>query len=144
VFHKPGDTITDNSYPNQVIIPYNTDLTNFNKGTFCQSLIDHTTMNNPNSNLYQTITNGQKYSTTMKTLVCDDISPKTTNTLFAVYYTSYIKTNLSEVTDNFGKKILIQYFCTNESYPAIQISTCNSILASSIFYIQYQQAIPKR
>jgi hypothetical protein len=28
VFHKPGDTITDNSSPNQVKVPFGTDLTN--------------------------------------------------------------------------------------------------------------------
>jgi hypothetical protein len=28
VFHKPGDTITDNSSPNQLKLPFGTDLTN--------------------------------------------------------------------------------------------------------------------
>jgi hypothetical protein len=34
IFHKPGDTITDKSSPNQVKLPFNTDLTNYNKPIF--------------------------------------------------------------------------------------------------------------
>jgi hypothetical protein len=59
VFHKPGDTITDNSSPNQVKLPFKTDLTNYNKTAFRQSIIDHTLINNPNGNLFQTITYSQ-------------------------------------------------------------------------------------
>jgi hypothetical protein len=85
----------------KVIIPYSTDLTNlesrlttlesstnYNKIIFCQSIIDHILINNPNGNLFQTITSNQKYSTTMKTLV-EGIYPKTTHTFLTVYYTSY-------------------------------------------------------
>jgi hypothetical protein len=110
----------------KVIIPYGTDLTNYNKDTFFQSIIDHTIINSPNGNLFQTITSNEKYSTTMKTLVGDDIFPKTTNTF---YYTSYIKNNVPEVIDNIHKN-LIQYFYTNSYIPIILISVSNSILAS--------------
>jgi hypothetical protein len=104
VFHKPGDTITDNSSPNQVKLPYGTDLTNLktnltnigtsltnlegrlttlenglgskNLITFRQSIIDHTSINSPFNTLKETIINNQKYSTTMKTVVGEDIYPK--------------------------------------------------------------------
>jgi hypothetical protein len=133
---------------NEITIPYGTNLTNLesrlttlesgsgggssdnNKATFRQSLIDHTTMNNPNGNLFQTITSGQKYFTTMKTLVGDDIFPKTTNTLLTVYYTSYIKNNLPQVTNNQYKN-LIQYYCTNETNAAIKIAVINSTYYTS-------------
>jgi hypothetical protein len=58
--------LKNNVQNKEVIIPYGIDLTNYNKATFRQSIIDHTTMNNPNGNLFQTITSGEKYSTTMK------------------------------------------------------------------------------
>jgi hypothetical protein len=32
VFHNPGDTITDNTSPNQVKLPFGTDLTNIGTG----------------------------------------------------------------------------------------------------------------
>jgi hypothetical protein len=78
----------------EVIIPYGTDLTNYNKATFRQSIIDYTLINNPNGNLFQTITSNEKFSTTIKTTVGENVFPKTTNTLLTVYYTSYIDTVL--------------------------------------------------
>jgi hypothetical protein len=121
--------ISDNSSPNQLKLSFGTDLTNYNKATFPQSLIDNTTMNNPNNNLFQTIANGEKFSTTIKTLVGDNIFPKTTNTLLTVYYTSYIKTNIPEVTDT-TRKTLVRYY-TNATYPAISISVINSTYYTS-------------
>jgi hypothetical protein len=61
----------------------------------------------------------------MKTLVGNDIFPKTTNTMLTVYYTSYIKTDVPEVTDS-TRKPLVQYFCADDTYPAIVISVMNS------------------
>jgi hypothetical protein len=56
--------------------------------------------------LYDKITNGEKYATTMKSLVGNDIFPKTTNTMFTVYFTSYIKTDVPEVTDGIRKPLV--------------------------------------
>jgi hypothetical protein len=113
-----------NSLSDKVIIPYGTDLTYYNKTTFRQSIIDHTLISNPQINLYDKITNGEKYATTMKTLVGNDIFPKTTNTMFIVYYISYIKTDVPEVTDS-TRKPLAQYFCADDTYPTIIISVMN-------------------
>jgi hypothetical protein len=110
----------NNTHYKEVIIPYGTDLTNYNKTTFHQSIIDHTLINNPNSNLFQTITNPTKYPTTMKTLVGEDVFPKTTHTLLTVYYTSYIETNIPQTT-NATRKLLLRYYCLNESYELIAI-----------------------
>jgi hypothetical protein len=132
----------------KVIIPYGTDLTNLesrltileNKSgsnnliTFCQSIIDHTLINSPFNSLKETIINNQKYPTTMKTLVSEDVFPKTTHTFLTVYYTSYINTNLPEVK-NTEDKLLLQYYCTNETYPAIEISVINSTVVTPQFYI---------
>jgi hypothetical protein len=106
----------------KIIIPYGTDLTNINKATFRQSIIDNATMNNPQVNLYHKITNSQKFSTTIKTSVGETVFPKTTHTLLTVYYTSYIKTDLSQ----FINKPLIYYYCTDETNTAIQIYVMNS------------------
>jgi hypothetical protein len=43
----------------KVIIPYGTDLSNYNKTTFRQSIINHTLINNPQINLYDKITNSE-------------------------------------------------------------------------------------
>jgi hypothetical protein len=61
----------------------------------------------------------------MKILVGNDIFPKTTNTMLTVYYSSYIKTDVLEVTDS-TRKPLVQYFCADDTYPAIEISVMNS------------------
>jgi hypothetical protein len=45
--------------------------------------------------------------------------------MLTVYYTSYIKSNISEVTNN-TRKILFRYYCTNTTYSAITISVINS------------------
>jgi hypothetical protein len=146
VFHKPGDVITDNSSQNQVKLPFGTNLTNIRTDltnlenrltslengsgskdliTFNQSVIDHTSINTPFNTLKETITTSEKYSTTMKTLVDNNVFPKTTNTMLTIYYTSYIKTNIPEVTNN-TRKILFRYYCTNTTYSAITISIINS------------------
>jgi hypothetical protein len=61
----------------------------------------------------------------MKTLVDNNVFPKTTNTILTIYYTSYIKTNIPEVTNN-TRKILFRYYCTNKTYSGITISVINS------------------
>jgi hypothetical protein len=129
---------TSTNYPSteeQITIPFGTDQTNINKTTFLQSLIDNATMNNPQVNLYDKITNGEKYATTMKTLVGNDIFPKTTNTMLTVYYTSYIKTNLPQPIDYYYYKPLVKYYCTNKTVSAINVSVMNSTLADPQFYI---------
>jgi hypothetical protein len=121
-----GIQFTKKDSPNdKKTIPYGTDLTNYNKTTFRQSIIDHISINNSNGDLYNKITCNQKYSIKIKTLVNDDIFPKTTNTLLTAYYTSYIKTNIPQTT-NTTIKLLFQYFCTNNTIPIIQISLINS------------------
>jgi hypothetical protein len=119
----------------KIIIPYNRDLTNYNKTTFHQSIIDHTSINNSNGDLYNKITSNQKYSTTIKTLVYNDIFPKTTKTLLTAHYTSYIKTNLPQVT-NSSYKQLIYYYAINEIAPVIVISVINSTYISSQLTIE--------
>jgi hypothetical protein len=113
------------SLNDKVIIPYGTHQTNYNKTTFRQSTIDHTLINNPQINLYDKITNSENYATILKTLVCNDIFPKTTNTMLTVCYTSYIKTKFPQTTDII-RKPLIYYYCTDEGGPAIVISVINS------------------
>jgi hypothetical protein len=108
----------------EITIPYGTDLTNYNKPTFFQSIINHTIINNPLNTLKEIITNNERFSTTIKTLVGEDIYPKTTHTLLTVYYTSYLKT-LPQITDTVRKQLLY-YYCTNENFRAIQISVINS------------------
>jgi hypothetical protein len=108
----------------EITIPYGTDLTNYNKTTFRQSIIDHTLINSPFSTLKETIATNQTYSTKMKTLVGESIYPKTTHTLLTAYYTSYIET-LPQTTNNQYKE-LVRYTCTNTMYSTIKISAVNS------------------
>jgi hypothetical protein len=61
VFRKLGDTITDNSSPNQLKLQFDTDLTSFNKTTSRQSIIDHTSINNSHFNLYDKIINEKSF-----------------------------------------------------------------------------------
>jgi hypothetical protein len=123
---------------NEITIPYGTDLTNLgtdmtnlearlstlesgsgsgsnNLITFRQSLIDHTTINSRNGDLFQAITTTTKYPTTIKTSIGEEVFPKTTNTLLTVYYSSYIKT--FKIT----QRPLISYYCENDN-AAIVIS----------------------
>jgi hypothetical protein len=72
----------------------------------------------------------EKYSTTIKTLVRDNIFSKTTNRMLTVYYTSYIKTNFPQTT-NSNYKQFIYYYVTSETNPAIVISVINSTILSS-------------
>jgi hypothetical protein len=120
---------------NKITIPYGIDLTNYNKTTFRQSLIDQTSINNPHGDLYDKIINSQKFSSPIKTRVSDDILPRVANTMLIVYYTSYIHTVLPQVTDSTYKP-LIQYFCTNETYPVIKISVINSTATTPKLYIE--------
>jgi hypothetical protein len=96
---------TEINFNKEITIPYGTDLTNletrlttlesgsgggstdYNKTTFRKSIIDYTSINTPLNTLKQTITSGEKYSTTMKTLVNKDIFPKfiTLRTLILFY-----------------------------------------------------------
>jgi hypothetical protein len=75
----------------------------------------------------------------MKTLVGNDIFPKTTNTMLTVYYTSYIKTDVPEVTDS-TQKPLVQYFCADDTYPAIVISVMNSTQTNPQLHITIQKS----
>jgi hypothetical protein len=109
----------------KIIIPYGTDLTDYNKTTFRQSIIDHTTVINPYGDLYNKITSNQKYPTTIKTTVNENILPRMTNTTVIYYYSSYINTVLPQTTST-TSKTLVQYFCTDEKYPAIKFAVCNS------------------
>jgi hypothetical protein len=92
---KDGVKFANFSDTKSIFLPYGTDLTNIqnksttleNKATFRQSIIDHTTMNNPYNTLKETITSNEKYSTTMKTLVDENIFPKTTHSFLTCYYT---------------------------------------------------------
>jgi hypothetical protein len=101
---------------------------------FRQSVIDHTSMNNLNVNLFQTITTGKKFSTTIKTLVDENVFPKTTHTLLTVYNYSYINTVLPQTTGT-TRNQLILYNCTNETYTAIKISVINSSAVTLQLYI---------
>jgi hypothetical protein len=112
--------IKNNNNNKEITIPYGTDL---NKTAFRQSIIDHTLINSPFNTLKETIGGGQ-YPTKMKTLVGENIYPKTTHTLLTAYYTSYIEI-LPQTTDNQHKRLLY-YICTNTMYDAIQISAVNS------------------
>jgi hypothetical protein len=95
----------------EITIPYRTDLTNYNKPNFFQSIFDHASINNPCNSLKETIITYQKYSTTIKTSVDDNVFPKT---------------NIKNQYTNNQYKELIRYFCTYESYSAILISVVNS------------------
>jgi hypothetical protein len=68
----------------KITIPYRTDLTNYNKYTFHQSIIDNI------GNSYNTITDNQKYPAFIKILASYTIYPRTTNTIITLYYSSYI------------------------------------------------------
>jgi hypothetical protein len=91
VFHKPGDTITDNSSPNQVKLPFGLDLTNIGSGSnsliaFRQSLIENAIVNNPNYGLYQLTMSELKIYTPIKTLVGEEVFPKTTHVTYCLLY----------------------------------------------------------
>jgi hypothetical protein len=140
VFHKQGDTITDNSSPNQLIIPYGRDfrtlpylesrVVRLELITFRQSIIDHTIIITPYCDLQDKITNNQTFPTTIKTSVGEDIYPKTFDTFLTAFYTSYIKTSIPQTT-NTTKKPLLYYYCTNQSHPAIIFSVVNSTYYTS-------------
>jgi hypothetical protein len=88
--------------------------------TYRQSIIDHAILNNPNNTLYQLTMNEIKIYTPIKTLVGENIYPKTTHTLLTAYYSSYIENNNLPPSTN--RKPLLRYYCTNETYPVIVIS----------------------
>jgi hypothetical protein len=86
------------TYHKEITIPYETDLinletrltnlengsgggsTDYNKATFRQSIIDHTSINSQFNTLKETIINGEKFSTTMKTIVGDNLFSKKLHT----------------------------------------------------------------
>jgi hypothetical protein len=116
----------------KITIPYGTDLTDYNKYAFRQSIIDNIIMGNPYGNLYDKITDGQKYPVTIKTLVGDDIYPKTTNTIFTLYYSSYIDTVE-------GKNTYLLDYNTNSatSYAVITISISKTSPPQLVLSINY-------
>jgi hypothetical protein len=87
-------------------------------------MIDHTLIKSPFNILKETITSSEKYATTMKTLLDNNVFPKTTNTKLTVYYTTNIKSSIPEVT-NTTRKALLRYICEDDTYPAITISVFN-------------------
>jgi hypothetical protein len=87
IFHKPGNKITDNNFLHELKLLFSTYLTNYNKVTFRQSIIDHTLINTPYCNLFKTITINQKYLTTIKTLVGDDIFFRKLQTHYLLFTT---------------------------------------------------------
>jgi hypothetical protein len=115
--------------PDESTVPLNIYLNNYNKPSFRQSIIDHTSINTPYNSLKETITTGQKFSTTIKTIFGGSVFPKTTHTLLTCYYTSYIET-LPKTTDPI-RKPLVKYFCTNEKYTAFEITVINSTVLTA-------------
>jgi hypothetical protein len=113
----------------EITIPYGTDL---NKTTFRQSIIDKVVVANPYGNLYDKITDSQKYPTTIKTLVNDNIYPKTTNTILTVYYSSYIDTVQGTNID-----LLDYYTNTGTAYAGITISISKASTPQLILSIKY-------
>jgi hypothetical protein len=102
--------------------------------TFRQFIIDHATINSPSNTLKDIIRSNQINSTTIKTLVRENIFPKITHTLLTAYYSSHIEINIPQVT-NTSYKPLIYYYCTDESYAAIIILVINSTVILPQLYI---------
>jgi hypothetical protein len=91
-------------------------------------------MGNPYGNLYDKITDDQKYPVTIKTLVGDNIYPKTTNTIFTLSYSSYIDTLPTDI-------YLLEYYTDNTgtAYPSITISTTKTTLQLILSISGYNQ-----
>jgi hypothetical protein len=123
-----GDKTTSASQ--KITIPYGTDLTKY---TFRQSIIDNAVMANPYGNLFDKITDGQKYPVTIKTLVGDTIYPRTTNTIITIYYSSYIDTVQGTNT------YFLEYYTGNTEtvYPVITISISKASPPQLILSIKY-------
>jgi hypothetical protein len=156
---KNTSSLNPTTKDKEITIPYGTDLTNLgtditnletrlttlengsvsnNLITFHQSLIDNAILNNPNYGLNQLTMSEIKIYTPIKTLVGEDVFPKTTHTLLTAYYTSYIKT-LPQIID-YKYKGLVRYFSTDDTYPAIIISAVNSTYyASPRLYIEIKK-----
>jgi hypothetical protein len=66
-------------------------LVKLEAASFCQSIIENAITNCLWINLQVKITGREKYFSPIKTSAGDSIYPKTTHTLLAVYYSSYIK-----------------------------------------------------
>jgi hypothetical protein len=125
----------------KIAIPYGTDLTNLetrlstlesgsgsgsnNKPTFFQSIIDNTVVYNTNNVLYSLIMSDMQFQSPIKMHVGDNVYPKTTHTLLTANYTSYIDSG-SPTIFNTTRKPFVQFFCKNESYPAIEIIVIKS------------------
>jgi hypothetical protein len=73
--------------------------------------------------LYNKIQSDDKFSTTIKTLVGDDIYPKITNTLFTAYYTSFIKTKLPTSS---ATRPLVYYYTNSTTIPTMTFIYLNS------------------
>jgi hypothetical protein len=73
----------------------------------------------------------------MKTLVDENIFPKTTHSFLTCYYTWYIESNVPQTSIY---KPLVQYFCINDSFAAIQIKVTHSTLSGPqlVIFIVYQ------
>jgi hypothetical protein len=74
-------------------------------------------MGNPYGNLYDKITDDQKYPVTTKSIVNDNIYPRTTHRMLTLYYSSYI--DIVQGTNTY----LLEYYTTSETpYATIIIS----------------------
>jgi hypothetical protein len=119
-----GDNIPSDSQ--KITIPYGIDLTDYNKYSFRQSIIDNVIMANLYGNLYNKITDSQKYPVTIKSIVNDNIYPRITHTMFTLYYSSYFNTVFPEGAN----RHLLEYYTDGSTvYAAIIISVV--ILTSS-------------
>jgi hypothetical protein len=102
-------------------------LIKFQAGFFCQTIIENAIINSPWINLFDKIKDGTKFATIIKSSIGEGIYPKITHTLLTAYYSSYLKNNISQVTDNV-RKHLVFYYTQTQTYPAIEISVLNSTI----------------
>jgi hypothetical protein len=102
-----------------------TNASNPTTSIFYQSIIDYITTNNPNGNLFETITNNTSFPTTIKTTISDDpiIFPRTTNTLITIYYSSYVDDYIPSYVDN-TYRVLLAF--STESSELFNIGVINS------------------
>jgi hypothetical protein len=82
--------------------------------SFRQSIIDNV------GNSYDKITDNQKHPTFVKIFVGDNIYPRTTNTIFTFYYSSYIDTVFPEWSYEAPQRFL-EYYNDSSTSPAIII-----------------------
>jgi uncharacterized protein YoxC len=94
--------------------------------TFHQSIIDNIIMANPYGNLYDKIISEQMYHTTIKTLLGDNIYPRTTNTILTIYYSSYIDTIFPKDTITTANNNMFTFYSNSSTSTILMISIINS------------------